>query len=1361
MRASRPLVVIIVVALLSGQLAAQAQAPVSPPAPQALAPYRIGYVSSDTTSLVQETGGPADALPEGAGGVDSEASGGGDPGNGTAGLVWISRGAATLGAAERDGDLWYLKDGATTPRRLTDDDFTDQHPVLSPDGRSVAFTSDRSGNPDIWVIGVDGTGLRRVTDDPGVDSWAAWSPSGGELAFSSTREDPVGEIYTMPASGGTPARITSDPGADSQPAWSPQGDRIAFTTTRFHPAGEVALVPVAGGPVTRAVPDPGDSAEPAWSPSGTVLAYTTHKNDPAGDVFQVNLDGGAVTPVSARSSVGETQPSWRRTAAFPRGVVVSTQLDAGAHNDIWSSDSAGGDRRDLTNRPGADEADPAFSPDGTRLAYTEYGTGDFAVSGQVVVSGADGSVPRPLTAPEEGGKNEREPTWSPDGAMIALTRSVVFGEGTRDSVRIVRVADGRVLGDIPIPAHLDGEDLQPAWSPDGSRIALTRKASRVPPPPPSRVDPATVNRPVARGAATVVDTTVHTDKVPQQPDIVLLIDQTGSMGEPIKDVKKNLPDVISKVLAQQSSAHFAVAAFGDMDDKPLSRVFTVAQQLIAADKPGELELLNGAIAGLVADGGGDGPEDWINALHEIATGKITFRPDSSKIVVLIGDAPSHDPSFGDGGSHDPALGHPLVDVIPELTGQKIRVVAVPVGSGLDSTGQATAVAGATNGVVTPTSNADEVAKQIVAGIGDLPVTIKPVVKACDPGLSLTFAPDGSVVVPGGGDAKYTETARVADNAPAGATLHCTVEFRLDGENTVRPGYTQQISVAVHDPGLPAVTVDNTIVTATGPAGAVITYPVTAVDAVGRPLTPTCAPPPGSTFPVGVTTVTCTATDAVGNTGIAKATMTVAGSSSGTSQTVWLVGLDKPAPDEIVATDQQDLSVRIAAPCASGLESAAEWSPDGGSLAFQHAGDTICVTGADGSNAKPVVQGAGFAADPAWSPDGALIAFTATAGEERPRIGAVGIAGGAPATLIRTPGGAEQPAFQRVPSVVVTASAVPPAIPFGGRTTVEFVVTNRGLAVAPAMDLVVLLPAGLRREEVSTTRGTCAAAEVRCALGALARGDVVRVRVVAIGIAAGAQTVAGVLSGRPSEADPTDDRVTVTITVADPIKPPDRPGSLSIAMAVDPNPGYVGGDTVVVTYTLHNGAPVPMPAVALVTSLPTVLLPPTSVSQAGCVPSGASCAVGVLQPGQTVDIRIIVAAKSAVDSAVSGTVTTTGPDSDPNDNTATARLVIRQPVVTVDPGVGPPGFVIRATGTDFPPGAAIRLTWSAGISQTPGELTAGPDGRFDAQVLIFHHDQLGVRSLVSTSLSGSRFGTMLSNPFLVVPGTQQPPFIQRQ
>jgi len=215
------------------------------------------------------------------------------------------------------------------------------------------------------------------------------------------------------------------------------------------------------------------------------------------------------------------------------------------------------------------------------------------------------------------------------------------------------------------------------------------------------------------------------------------------------------------------------------------------------------------------------------------------------------------------------------------------------------------------------------------------------------------------------------------------------------------------------------------------------------------------------------------------------------------------------------------------------------------------------------------------------------------------------------------------------------------------------------------------------------------------------------------------------------------------------------GPLSLSAEVAPTPGYVGGSDVVVSYAIRNGSPSVMPSVRLTTTFAGVLLAPKAVSPAGCLPSGAACDLGDLQPGQSVEVRITVGAGTAVDAEVSATVTTTGPDTDPADNTAVVRVVIRRPSIEVTPRIGAQGFVTRAVGKDFPPGAVVRLSWSAGISPTPGEVVVGADGRLDAQVLIFHRDQLGERLLVAVPVSGPAFGEVRSSPFLVVPRTVQP------
>ncbi|MGW3960767.1 VWA domain-containing protein [Amycolatopsis sp. NPDC005003] len=1339
MRANRAVAGIAVVALLGGWAITGALSPTEAQAPVPVAsPYRVGYVSQDTTGLYQANAeGVRPALPAAVGGVDSDASAG------TGGIVWVSHRAAAAGGAERDGELFHLGDEAKAPVQLTNDDAVDLHPALSPDGQTVAFASERTGSRKLFVIGVNGQGLRQVTSGPATDDSPSWSPDGTRLAFSSTRDDPAGDIYTVPVAGGAPARLTADPAADTQPAWG-QG-RIAFTTTRFHPAGDVALVAETGGAVTRAIPDPGDSSEPAWSRDGSRLAFTTRAQDPLGDVKQI--EGTTVSVISARRDVGETEPTFRAD-----GRPVFTELDAGETTDIWSSDATGGDRRDITNRPGADEFDPAFSADGSQLAYTQAGPRGSSSATEVVVANADGSAPRPLTGRVDRTKHEQHPAWSPDATMIAFTNTVIEGESSRDFVRIARVADGRILGDIPIPPNLRGDDSQPVWSADGTKITLTRAASRVAPPPPGRVQPTVVDIPVGQGSSAAIDKTVPTDKVPAKPDIVLLMDQTGSMGTALKNMQDNLTQVMTNLTTAQPEAQYAAVAFGDRDDvadehNPNGRLFQVQQDLTK----NQTDVVD-AFGRITPGGGIDTPEDWIYALDRVAIGAVTFRPDSSRIVVLVGDAPSHDPS---GVPQHPDQGVTIAQAIEHLKAQGIRVVAVSAaggGGGLDSTGQATQVVTGTDGVIASTDPGN-ISTVITEKIGDLKVKVQPV-PFCDPGLTLTFTPAGTQQVPGGTNANFTEFAAVAADAPLGAFLHCRVEFRIDGENFVRAGYTEDVTIRVKDPRLPLITVHDKTVTGTAPT--VVEYPATAIDADREtPLTVFCTPSSGSLFPVGATTVTCTAT---GRGGTATETAVISVDPGGEfRQELWQVSL-AVTPDRVTAGTQRDLSPSFGDPCGTGRQGSADVSPDGTALVFQNDHRQLCVAPSDGGRARILVQDTGSVDDPAWSPDGTLVAFDSAPVESRPAIRTVPAAGGPSTPLISGPGGASQPAFQRIADVGVTATAVPATIPFGGLTTFEFVVTNHGATASPGAGLFVRLTAGLQQPQAPITSvGTCTP-DLVCTFGTLAPGSQARVRFSVTGAEPGAQAATGTVTTAGLDADARDNSATAVVTVGEKPVPPVTPGSLSVGLAVSAVPLFVGGDDVVLTFLVHNGSGAPMPDVRLVTQLPPQL-PATAVPLA-CTPGGGSCALGTLAPGQTVEVRIALAAKAAADAPVAGTVSTSGPDNNPADNTASARVVIRQPVVTVDPGIAPLGSVARVTGTDFPPGATVRLGWSAGISETPGLTTVGVDGKFEAQFLVFHHDLIGPRTVSVASASGPKFGTVPSNPILVVLRTEQPPFISR-
>jgi von Willebrand factor type A domain/HYR domain len=394
----------------------------------------------------------------------------------------------------------------------------------------------------------------------------------------------------------------------------------------------------------------------------------------------------------------------------------------------------------------------------------------------------------------------------------------------------------------------------------GAVVALVLSASASAAP---GVTPASVSLAANPGATLTVPKAVETPVVPPNPDIVFLVDTTTSMGPAIGNVQANLQTVLSTVLAAQPTAQFAVADYKDTADS--GGFFFVRQGLTASTAAVQTAINNLSLSG----GGTDAPEDWINALFQVSTGAISFRSNGTPIVVLVGDSSSHNPSNG-------IL---LTTAITALQAAGIKVVAIDVGptpnqvsDGLNFFGQAAAVAAGTGGVLLFAPDPNTVAGQILAGLQNLPVTVTHAVGPCSPSLTVTVAP-ASQTVTSGQTASFTETILVAANAPQGQTVTCTVTFLLNGQSG-GPAFVETISIKVNDITPPVVTVNDRTVEATSPAGAVINYVATAVDNVDGPLTPTCNPPSGSLFPIGSTLVTCTATDAAGNTGSDTAIMTV-------------------------------------------------------------------------------------------------------------------------------------------------------------------------------------------------------------------------------------------------------------------------------------------------------------------------------------------------------------------------------------------------------------------------------------------------------------------------------------------------------
>jgi Tol biopolymer transport system component len=174
--------------------------------------------------------------------------------------------------------------------RLTSRRSVAQGPAWSANGRRIAFTSTRDGNPEIYVMNADGSEETRLTTNPAVDVDPTWS-GGARIAFTSTR-DGNPEIYAMNADGSAQTRLTDAGAVDQRPDWSPDGRRIAFETNRDGNY-EIYAMNADGGSQTRLTFHPARDAEVSWKPNGKRIAFTSRPiGERRADIFSVSIRNG-------------------------------------------------------------------------------------------------------------------------------------------------------------------------------------------------------------------------------------------------------------------------------------------------------------------------------------------------------------------------------------------------------------------------------------------------------------------------------------------------------------------------------------------------------------------------------------------------------------------------------------------------------------------------------------------------------------------------------------------------------------------------------------------------------------------------------------------------------------------------------------------------------------------------------------------------------------------------------------------------------------------------------------------------------------------------------------------------------------
>jgi tricorn protease len=417
------------------------------------------------------------------------------------------------------GDIWTVAHDGGPARRVVTGLGLAGAPQFSPDGSTIAFSANYDGSINVYTVPAAGGEPQRLTYHPGADLVIGWTPDGSKILFSSGRNsaNDAAQVYEIPRAGGIPVMLPL-PDATSG-SYSADGTHFAYVpNNQWEPywqdyrGGQTTPIWIADMADSSVVPIPRNGENdrfPMWigdtvyfvsdrTGHYSLYAYDTHThavkpllaNAPGFDIVSASANDGEIVyskfdsihlydprtqtdravNVTIADEMPERRAHWEsvddeisNAAISPTGARAVFE----AHGDIVTVPVEHGSVRNLTQTPGAEERDPAWSPDGKWIAYFSDASGEYTLR----IKDQKGLNPERILQLDSHPSFYYSPMWSPDSKKIAYADKhgvLYYIDIAQEHPHAVKVAEQPY-------ETFDTNSFQAAWSTDSRYLAYAKQ----------------------------------------------------------------------------------------------------------------------------------------------------------------------------------------------------------------------------------------------------------------------------------------------------------------------------------------------------------------------------------------------------------------------------------------------------------------------------------------------------------------------------------------------------------------------------------------------------------------------------------------------------------------------------------------------------------------------------------------------------------------------------------------------------------------------------------------------------------------------------------------------------------------------